>query len=189
MLTSPTIRWITRQWKERRPVSTLKPLPKLKSEVSNKGALAVAFDHPDEAVAVWLAMNALGVTRINDFNALLKDVGNIVSEKGKIDDGAFNDALAMIAGIGPRDTVEALLASQLLAVHHATMTAARHLKGSDTITQQDSNGTLLNKLMRTFTTQVETLKKYRSTGQQKMTVEHINVFPGGQAAVGVFTGG
>lgn len=43
--------------------------------------------------------------------------------------------------------------------------------------------------MRTFTTQVETLKKYRATGQQKMTVEHINVFPGGQAAVGMFTGG
>ena len=38
----------------------------------------------------------------------------------------------------------------------------------------------------TFATQMETLKRYRSTGEQKMTVEHqhVTVNEGGQAIVG-----
>jgi hypothetical protein len=38
--------------------------------------------------------------------------------------------------------------------------------------------------MRTFTSQMETLKKYRTGGQQKMIVKHIHVNQGGQAIVG-----
>ncbi len=46
------------------------------------------------------------------------------------------------------------------------------------------------KLSRTFTTQVETLQKYRSKGQQTIQVQHVQVNSGGQAIVGnVKTGG
>ena len=49
---------------------------------------------------------------------------------------------------------------------------------------------MLNKLARTFTRQVEALKKYRSTGEQTIRVQHVNVSDGGQAIVGnVQTGG
>ena len=49
---------------------------------------------------------------------------------------------------------------------------------------------MLNKLTRTFATQVEALKRYRSKGEQKVTVEHVTVNEGGQAIVGnVETGG
>jgi hypothetical protein len=41
------------------------------------------------------------------------------------------------------------------------------------------------KLLRTFTAQVETLNKYRTKGQQKVTVEHVQVNAGGQAVVGI----
>ena len=41
-----------------------------------------------------------------------------------------------------------------------------------------------NKLARTFATQVEALKRYRSGGEQKMTVQHVHVAEGGQAIVG-----
>jgi hypothetical protein len=44
--------------------------------------------------------------------------------------------------------------------------------------------------MRTFTNQVETLKRYRSGAQQTVKVEHVHVHEGGQAIVGnVETGG
>jgi len=36
--------------------------------------------------------------------------------------------------------------------------------------QQDSAVNALNKLTRTFATQMEALKRYRSTGEQKVTV-------------------
>ena len=38
--------------------------------------------------------------------------------------------------------------------------------------------------MRTFTTQMEALRKYRTGGEQKVTVQHVTVNEGGQAVVG-----
>lgn len=41
-----------------------------------------------------------------------------------------------------------------------------------------------HKLMPLYTQQLATLNKHRGKGQQKVTVEHVNVEPGGQAIVG-----
>ena len=43
---------------------------------------------------------------------------------------------------------------------------------------------MLNKLGRTFAAQVEALKKYRSSGEQNIKVQHVTVNEGGQAIVG-----
>jgi hypothetical protein len=37
--------------------------------------------------------------------------------------------------------------------------------------------------VRTFAAQVEALQKYRSTGEQSLKVQHVNVHDGGQAIV------
>ena len=42
----------------------------------------------------------------------------------------------------------------------------------------------LTKLTRTYAAQTEALKRYRSGGEQKMTVQHVHVAEGGQAIVG-----
>ena len=47
----------------------------------------------------------------------------------------------------------------------------------------------MNKLARTFTTQMEALKRYRTGGEQKVTVQHVSVNEGGQAIVGNVTQG
>jgi hypothetical protein len=86
--------------------------------------------------------------------------------------------------INPNDEIEAMLASQMVATHFASMRAMRNLKNSDTVAAQDSNGNIAIKLMRTYTMQIEALNRYRGKGQQKMTVEHIHVHAGGQAIVG-----
>jgi hypothetical protein len=52
------------------------------------------------------------------------------------------------------------------------------------LSQQDSAERAFNKLARTFAAQVEALKRYRSGGEQKMTVQHVHVAEGGQAIVG-----
>jgi hypothetical protein len=92
--------------------------------------------------------------------------------------------LSVVKGIEPRDEIEAMLAAQMAAVHMASMTFARRLAHVDTIPQQDSAERAFNKLARTFTTQMEALKRYRTGGQQKVTVEHVTVQAGGQAIVG-----
>ena len=43
---------------------------------------------------------------------------------------------------------------------------------------------MLNKLVRTFATQVEALKKYGSAGEQTIKVQHVTVNEGGRAMVG-----
>ena len=92
--------------------------------------------------------------------------------------------LSVVKGVEPKDQVEAMLAAQMAAVHMATMTFAHRLAHVDNITQQDSAERTFNKLARTFTAQVEALKRYRTGGEQKVTVEHVTVNSGGQAIVG-----
>ena len=72
----------------------------------------------------------------------------------------------------------------MAAIHNATMVAARRLNHVETVPQQDSASTMLNKLARTFATQVEALRKYRSGGEQTIKVQHVTVNDGGQAIVG-----
>ena len=58
------------------------------------------------------------------------------------------------------------------------------LAKANTIHHRDRAERAFNKLARTFTTQVEALKRHRTGGQQKVTVEHVHVHEGGQAIVG-----
>jgi hypothetical protein len=102
----------------------------------------------------------------------------------------INRALAAVAGIGARDETEAMLATQMVATHVAATRLLGRLKGTQTIPQQDSVGSLAVKLLRTYAMQMEALARYRGKGQQKISVEHVHVYPGGQAIVGaVIPGG
>src|SRR5215471_17636330 len=96
----------------------------------------------------------------------------------------LNFCAAVIKGIKPHDQIETMLAAQMAAVHSLTMDFAGRLLRSTALEWRDSAERTLNKLARTFATQVETLKRYRSSGEQKVTVEHVTVNQGGQAIVG-----
>src|ERR1700731_225801 len=96
----------------------------------------------------------------------------------------INGVLAAVHGIGANDEIEGMLAVQMVATHFAATRALRRLKGSDTVSQQDSNGNLAVKLLRTFAAQTDALQRYRGKGQQRFTVEQVHVHTGGQAIVG-----
>ena len=72
----------------------------------------------------------------------------------------------------------------MAAVHRATMTSARRLSRAEIIQQQESAERAFTKLARTFAAQMEALKRYRTGGEQKVTVQHVTVNEGGQAVVG-----
>ena len=55
------------------------------------------------------------------------------------------------------------------------MTFARRLNHVENIPQQDSAERTFNKLARTFAAQVEALKRYRTGGEQRVIVQHVNV--------------
>ena len=131
-----------------------------------------------------LLMQALGTTSIDFSSGLIGQLANAASKGPKADEEAINFALAVVTGLEPKDEAEAMLAAPMVAVHTATMTFARRLNHADNIAQQDSAERAFNKLARTFAAQMEALKRYRTGGEQKVTVQHVTVNEGGQAVVG-----
>jgi hypothetical protein len=98
-------------------------------------------------------------------------------------------AAAMIE-IKPRDAVERMLSVQMAATHVALIRSGRWLANAQTMDQVKAHCSGYNKLCRTFTAQMEALRKHRNGGKQTVTVQHVNVEDGGQAIVGsVHTGG
>ena len=159
-----------------------KAAPRLKVVPNAKGAISI--DHLDKALGQIALMKALGTTDDDFFEGLVKQLVNAGSQGSTPDESGTNFILSVVKEIEPRDQIEAMLAAQMAAVHNATMTFARRLAHIGNIPQQDSAQTAFNKLARTFAAQVEALKRYRSGGEQKMTVQHVHVAEGGQAIVG-----
>jgi hypothetical protein len=131
-------------------------------------------DHPDAAIGILALMRAIGTVYPEFFDGLTLQLVNASQGQGP-SEAVVNFMLAVIKGVEPRDQVEAMLAAQMAAVHMATMTFARRLAQVDNIPQQDSAERAFNKLARTFAAQLSALKEYRSKGEQKMTVQHVNV--------------
>lgn len=159
------------------------PSPRL-AITSSKGTHQVGPDHADAAVGNSLLMEAIGTDNADFLHGLVSQLVNAGSKGQQPDERGINFMLAVVKGIAPRDEVEAMLAAQMAAIHMASMTFVRRLNHVETLAQQDSAERALNKLTRTFASQVEALKRYRTGGEQKVTVEHVHVHAGGQAIVG-----
>lgn len=171
-----------------------RPPARIKRSKGEAGA-TVRPDHPDLATGLFTLMGALG-TASPEFmhgllkqvmHGLLKQVMNAASQGQEVSEADTNFVLSVINGIEPRDEIEAMLGAQMAAVHMASMTFARRLAHVQNIPQQDAAERAFNKLTRTFTAQMEALKRYRSTGQQTVRVERVSVEAGGQAIVGSVT--
>jgi hypothetical protein len=101
-------------------------------------------------------------------------------------------AVEALIGIGPQDELEGMLGAQLVACHNASMECFRRAM----VPQQTPGGwqeslNQASKLSRTYAALLDTLNRHRGKGQQKVTVEHVHVYEGGQAIVGTVehTGG
>ena len=163
--------------------NAMPPAPRVKVW-EERGVVQITPDHPELAVGTILLMDAVGATDPDFLDGLMTQLANAGTQGRDVDGRGLNFMLSVIKGLGPRDQVETMLAAQMAAVHMATMTFARRLAHVDNIQQQDSAERAFNKLARTFTSQVEALKRYRSGGEQTVRVEHVTVNEGGQAIVG-----
>src|SRR5918995_7525661 len=102
----------------------------------------------------------------------------------------LNAALAAVTGIAPRDEAEAMLAAQMVGVHWIAMDLLSKAGSTTDRALLNDRGNLAVKLLRTYTAQLETLKRYRSAGEQRVVVQHQHVnVTADQAAVQVNGGG
>lgn len=158
--------------------------PGLSLSKGESGGLVIDTDRPELKNGMVALMDAVGTHDLPFFTGYLTQVVNATTQGKAPDATSVNAALGFIRGLKPRDELEAAMAAQMVATHNAVMTFARRLNHTETIQQQDSAINGYNKLARTFAAQMEALKRYRSTGEQKVTVQHVTVSDGGQAIVG-----
>ena len=102
----------------------------------------------------------------------------------------LNAALSVFTKMKPKDSVEAMIIAQMISVHEMALLASERAL----LTEQPDefvgkNMNWATKLCRSYASLVEALNKYRTKGQQKITVQHVNVNDGGQAIVGDVTQG
>jgi hypothetical protein len=114
---------------------------------------------------------------------------NSVRQKGYTKDQQSQHstaAVGVMAGIAPTDELEGMMAAQLFAAHNAAMECYRRAMGENiSFEARRENLSQANKLSRTYATLLESLNRHRGKGQQKVTVEHVHVYEGGQAVVGL----
>ncbi len=164
------------------------PAPRV--AITQKGRVAsVATDHPDLAVGHILLANAMGAHDASFYDGLIIQLGSAAGDGTTPNVDDVNFMVSVIKGVAPRDQLETMMAAQMATVHMATMKFAWRLNHVDNLAQQDSAERAYNKLARTFAVQVEALKRYRTGGEQHVTVQHVTVHDGGKATVGAVAAG
>jgi hypothetical protein len=166
-------------------------------EEGPKGRLNAEPANPDDPLLATKFMEAFGTADSDLQQHLLNQVAlsfaGVVLKDGTDNEKfvqACNTAMAILHGIQPQDELEGMLAVQMIGVHNMAMdTLKRAMLGGQTFQGKEANVNQATKMLRTFIAQMETLKNYRTGGQQKMTVEHVHVNKGGQAIVGTVNQG
>ena len=151
-----------------------KETPRVKVS-SDENAHKIEFEHPSPYHACFVLMEALGTADSNFDQGIVPQLAKAATVGQKVDEQALNFMISVIKGVEPRDQLERLLAAQMAAAHMLTMVFARRLNNVDNIPQQDSAACSFNKFARTFFAQMETLKRYRSSGEQRVLVQHVSV--------------
>jgi hypothetical protein len=137
----------------------------------------------------WRAqfMAAFGTTSETVVGVEMQRIANALRRDGKIDPAELDAVIAIISGQRPRNEIEAMIISQMAVTHALTMRSLGNLNRSCNIQQQDSNALTVARLTKGFTSQVDALARLRRGGEQRVVVEHVHVYQGGQAIVGAVT--
>ena len=169
---------------------------KRRIEAEQEGALPRAkktcqmIENPRSRERPHISRSVTGSDDADFSTILIHQVVAAQSPDYSVSDEQLNALLAAMAGMKPQDEIEGMLCGQLIATHQAVMECYRRAA----ISTQSFEGwreslNQANKLCRTYAALVETLDRHRGKGQQRITVEHVNVHAGGQAIVGAVTPG
>jgi hypothetical protein len=147
----------------------------------NEGVLTI--EHP-----TW--MKSVGTEYVRLSEVIAEQLVLLAaSNQNQVDQSELSLLTEMVMGMAPKDHVEMMLATQMASVHLMAMQMATRLRREAVLQKFDLYARQTNQLMRTFTAQAETLKRYRTGGKQVVKVKHVHVHEGAQAIVGNVTKG
>ena len=105
------------------------------------------------------------------------------AKDNKYDLKGFLFTLAVAKSTAPKDELEAMQLTQMAAIHAAMMKATGQLARAESVIHQEAATRAVNQLARTYTAQMEAVKRYRSGGRLGVAVQNVSVSDGGQAIV------
>jgi hypothetical protein len=147
----------------------------------------IAIDHPDLEQGEQLMSNAFGVSDRDAMYGLLRQLVRASTKGRKPDVVNLAFMMSMVESIKPRDSVEAMLVTQMVSVHVMAMRCAHQFANEQDIARQESAARALGRLARTFPAQIEALNRYRNNREPAVTVQNLSVGDGGRAIVGNVT--
>jgi hypothetical protein len=164
---------------------------------SNAKKVQITIENLDDPLLDVKMSEAFGTTDIDVQGHFLDQVvrtfGGTFSVDGHCNPaiaGAANQALAILAGVQPQNELEAMLVIQMIGVHNMAIdTLRRAMTSGQTFAGKRANVNQATKMLRTYMAQMEVLKRYRTAGQQRTAVGHVQVNEGGQAIVGTVNQG
>ncbi len=147
----------------------------------------IAIRHADPHAGEQLLVEALGAADRDAMHGILRQLVKASAVGQKPDEANLAFMISTIRSIAPKDSVEAMLVSQMVSVHMAAMRCACRLACTDDLAQQEGIARALTRLSRTFAAQVEALNGHRNSDERAITVQNLSVQDGGRAIVGNLT--
>ena len=147
-------------------------------------ALEVAVRrYSEKAGLAGIGSGPLRLVLVNQVHRVLATASCPHTTSRLVGEIAAEDALA---GIGPRDAAEGMLAAQMVAVHEAALECLRRaMLDGQSFEGRQANLGQASKLTRSYAVLLEALDRHRGKGQpQVVRVERVTVEAGGQAIVG-----
>lgn len=159
------------------------PLPRLRMEGSNLVAATESTDLAQELSAIMGFQDA-GLA-VQTFQDLL----NAIPREGQDKALTANAIIAMLAELNPRDALEAILATQIVATARHSLYLLTRACSTSLEGLAESRYALAEKLLKLNLQQVRALDAHRRQGQQHMLIEHVHIHEGSQAIIGVVNRG
>jgi hypothetical protein len=132
------------------------------------------------------AQHASGVTDTEAAGILIAQAAAMPAGQTGTAGEHLQTAIHMLEQIKPEGALQSMLAVQMIGVHNSALNFLRRAMDEDqTFEGRDANVHRAVRLLRLFNEQLQSLTSLGGkTGQQKVTVEHVHVYDGGQAIVG-----
>jgi hypothetical protein len=137
------------EWAKAKGVGGRKPI-----EPSSKTNLADWFGSVDHDFIRGLIVQVMNATSV---------------EPNKIDATAFHFVHAVLKRYKPSDELEAMQVVQMTAIHEEFMRCVGRLARAKNLLEVDSFERAVNKLARTYTMQMEAIKRHRRSSDRKTT--------------------
>lgn len=164
------------------------PRAELREADSEEKTLTLKHDSTNDfELAEAVLCRALGTTDKKYAGSLINSIANASASSGLLNsNGAdiIGNAIVAANALHAESPAEGMLIAQMIAVHNSAMEAMRRMHNVEMLEHFNSYSNQANKLMRTFTAQMEALKRYRQKASQTVRVDHVHVNEGGQAIVG-----